>query len=51
VWIGSLANSNWSADGVSESVVEKAGYDEVTATVTNAPGETLKFLRLRVTQP
>jgi hypothetical protein len=51
VWIGSLANSNWSADGVSESVVEKAGYDEVTATVTNASGDAQKFLRLKITQP
>jgi hypothetical protein len=26
-------------------------YDSVTATVTNAPGEAAKFLRLKVTQP
>ncbi len=52
VWSSTLANSNsWSTVGVVESVVPKTGYDEVTATVTNAPGDTQKFLRLKVTQP
>jgi hypothetical protein len=52
VWSSALTNANsWTTNGVTESSVNKGSHDEVTATVTNAPGETLKFLRLRVTQP
>jgi hypothetical protein len=52
VWSSALTNaSSWDTNGVSENAVDKGGYEEVTATVTNAPSETLKFLRLRVTQP
>jgi subtilisin-like proprotein convertase family protein len=51
-WTSSLTNSNsWSTNGVTESVRDLGTADEVTATVTNALSETLKFLRLRVTQP
>jgi len=31
--------------------VDRGTYEEVTATVTNALGETKKFMRLRVTAP
>lgn len=51
VWATALGNANWSSNGVVESVVSNGTNQQVTATVTNAPGETLKFLRLRVTQP
>jgi hypothetical protein len=52
VWSSVLANTNsWTTNGVVETVVDKGDYEEVTATVTNAPDETRKFLRLRVTQP
>jgi hypothetical protein len=52
VWSSALTNANsWTNNGVTENVVNKGTHEEVTATVTNAPGETLKFLRLRVTQP
>ena len=51
-WSSVLTNANsWSTNGVAESVRDLGTVDEITATVTNAPGETLKFLRLRVTQP
>lgn len=46
-----LASSSWNTPGVQESVVDKGSYEEVTATVTNTPGETKKFMRLRVTAP
>jgi len=42
-------SSSWGTNGVQETVVDKGTYEEVTATVTNAPGETKKFLRLSVT--
>ena len=44
-------SSSWGTNGVQETVVDKGTYEEVTATVTNAPGETKKFMRLRVTAP
>lgn len=43
--------SIWGTSGVKETVVDKGTYEEVTATVTNAPGETKKYMRLRVTAP
>ena len=49
--IGDLASTNWGTNGVQETVVDKGAYEEVTATVTNAPGETRKFMRLKVSQP
>ena len=49
--IGDLSNTNWGTNGVQETVTDKGAYEEVTATVTNAPGETRKFMRLRVSQP
>jgi len=52
VWSSELGNpASWSTNGVVETAVDKGAYEEVTATVTNAPGESQKFLRLRVTQP
>jgi hypothetical protein len=48
---GDLSEMNWVTNGVQETVVDKGAYEEVTATVTNAPGETRKFMRLRVSQP
>ncbi len=49
--IGNLSDTNWETNGVQETVVDKNSHEEVTATVTNAPGETKKFMRLRVTKP
>jgi len=49
--IGDLSSTNWGTNGVQETVTDKGAYEEVTATVTNAPGETRKFMRLRVSQP
>jgi hypothetical protein len=43
--------SAWGTNGVQETVVDKGTHEEVTATVTNAPGETRRFMRLRVSQP
>jgi hypothetical protein len=43
------SSSSWGTSGVQETVVDRGSYEEVTATVTNAPGETKKFLRLSVT--
>ena len=50
VWRSLLNSGDWSSNGVTENVVPKTGYDEVTATVTNAPGDVQKFLRVRVQQ-
>ena len=36
--IGNLSSTNWGTNGVQESVTDKGDYEEVTATVTNAPG-------------
>jgi hypothetical protein len=50
--IGNLTATNWDTNGVIvQQVVNRGTYEEVTATVTNAPGETKKFMRLRVTAP
>ena len=48
---GDLSVTNWGTNGVQETVVDKGSHEEVTATVTNAPGETRKFMRLKVSQP
>jgi hypothetical protein len=45
------SSTSWGTNGVHEDVVDKGFYEEVTATVTNAPGETRKFMRLKVSQP
>ena len=49
--IGDLSNTNWGTNGVQETVTDQGNHEEVTATVTNAPGETRKFMRLKVSQP
>jgi len=51
--IGDLSATNWGTNGVVESVDDAADprYEEVTATVTKTPGETRKFMRLKVSQP
>ena len=41
---------SWGTSGVQETVVDKGTYEEVTATVTNAPGATKMFMRLKVSQ-
>ncbi len=43
--------SAWGTNGVQETVVDKGTHEEVTATVTNPPGATKMFMRLRVSQP
>ncbi len=49
--IGDLSNANWGTNGVQETVVDKGTHEEVTATVTNPPGATKMFMRLKVSQP
>ena len=44
-------SSIWGTSGVQESVVDKGTYEEVTATVTTAPGAAKMFMRLKVSQP
>lgn len=55
VWSSLLTSNNWSGTGVITStnneIPQESSYEELTSTVTNAPSENLKFLRLRVTQP
>jgi hypothetical protein len=55
VWNSLLNSNNWSASGIvtttNNGVPPESSYEELTSTVTNAPGEATKFLRLRVTQP
>jgi hypothetical protein len=48
---GDLTSSNWSTPSVKETVEDKGSYEEVTATVTNPPGATKMFMRLKVSQP
>jgi hypothetical protein len=51
-WCNDLSGNNWSSVGVTESPpVDHGSYEEITATVRKAQGETKKFLILRVTQP
>ena len=45
------ASSSWGTNGVQETVVDKGTYEEVTGTVTIAPGATKMFMRLKVSQP
>jgi hypothetical protein len=50
--IGNLAATNWDANGVTvKQVVDRGTYEEVTVEVALAPGETRKFMRLKVSQP
>jgi hypothetical protein len=51
VWNSLLNSNNWSTSGVTETALDRTNHFDVTATVTNAPSEAAKFLRLRVTQP
>ena len=44
-------SSSWGTNGVQETVVDKGTYEEVTGTVTNTPGATKMFMRLKVSQP
>jgi hypothetical protein len=48
-WTTDLSLANWNTNDVATSVQDKGSYEEVTATVVNALGETKKFMRLRVT--
>jgi hypothetical protein len=50
VWTTTLTNTNWTTDGVVENVQNRGTHEEVTATVTNAPSDAAKFMRLRVQQ-
>jgi hypothetical protein len=50
VWNSLLNSNNWSTSGVTETALDRTNHFDVTATVTNAPGEAAKFLRLRVQQ-
>jgi hypothetical protein len=50
--IGDLGATNWDTNGVTvKEVVDRGTYEEVTVEVVPAPGETRKFMRLRVSQP
>jgi len=48
---GDLSSASWDTNGVQETVTDKGDYEEVTATVTNPPGATRMFMRLKVSQP
>jgi hypothetical protein len=50
-WSNDLSADNWSSIGVTETSVDHGSYEERTASVPKAQGETKKFLILRVTQP
>ena len=47
-WTSLLDSGNWSTNGVTESAIDMTNYFDVTATVTNAPSDTRKFLRLEL---
>ncbi len=49
--IGNLSSTNWGTNGVTEEVTDKGDYEEVKVTVTNPPGATKMFMRLKVSQP
>ena len=50
--IENLTATNWDTNGVTvNQVVDRGVYEEVTATVTNPPGATKMFMRLKVSQP
>lgn len=51
VWSSALTNIPWRTDGIIENVLNRGSHEEVTATVTNVPGEAAKFMRLRVQRP
>lgn len=55
VWNSLLHSNNWSASGVitttNNEIPPESSYEELTSSVTNAPSEAAKFLRLKVTQP
>ena len=50
-WSHDPASGEWSTEGVIETYRDMGTYEIVTATVTVAPGEPAKFMRLEVTQP
>lgn len=50
-WSSSLDSGVWSTNGITEVAIDMGTYEQVTATVTNAPGDTQKFLRLKVQMP
>jgi hypothetical protein len=50
-WSADLGTGNWSSYGITETSVDYGNYEERTASVQKAQGETKKFLILRVTQP
>ena len=47
-WTTDLAA--WSTSGITESSVDFGTYEEITATIGKAPGETRKFMHLKVSQ-
>lgn len=55
VWSSSLHSNNWDTSGIvtttNNEVPLESSYEELTSTVTNAPSDSAKFLRLKVTQP
>jgi hypothetical protein len=55
VWNSLLNSNNWSTSGIvtttNNGIPPESSYEELTSSVTNAPSEAAKFLRLRVTQP
>ena len=50
-WSNDLSGDNWSSVGVTETSVDHGSYEERTASIPKAQGETKKFLILRVSQP
>ena len=50
-WSVDLQTGSWSANGITETIEDKGSYEIRTATVTKAPGESAKFMRLEVSQP
>jgi hypothetical protein len=55
VWNSSLHSNNWNTSGIvtttNNGIPPASSYEELTSSVTNAPSEAAKFLRLKVTQP
>jgi len=54
VWNSSLHSNNWNTSGIvtttNNGIPPESSYEELTSSVTNAPSEAAKFLRLRVQQ-
>ena len=48
-WATDLSLTSWNTNNVTESVVDKGSYEEVTATITTPTGSTKMFMRLSVT--